>query len=58
MIKRSCDFMEGSSSVYVATLPGLVAIGVWVMEIGNKIFLIYHVTLCDHLFKGLFDLMG
>ena len=27
VIKESCDFMEGSSSLYVITLPGLVAIG-------------------------------
>ena len=25
---------------------------------GDKMFLIYQVTFCDHVFKGFFDLMG
>ena len=33
MIKGSFGFMEGSSSWYVITLPGLVAIGILVVEI-------------------------
>ena len=33
VIKGSCDFMEGSSSLYVTTLPGLAAINIVVMEI-------------------------
>ena len=35
IIKGSCDFMEGSSSLYVIILPGLVTIGIAVVE---KIF--------------------
>ena len=31
--ERSCDVTDGSSSLYVATLPGLVAIGIVVVEI-------------------------
>ena len=38
--------MKGSSSFYVTTLPGLVAVGIVV------------VTSRDHLFKELCDLMG
>ena len=33
MIKGSCYFMEGTSLLYVTTLPGLVAIGIVVVEI-------------------------
>ena len=33
MIKGSCDFMEGSFSLYVTTLSGVVAIGIMVVEI-------------------------
>ena len=32
-IKGSCDFIEGSASLYVTTLPGLVAISIVVAEI-------------------------
>ena len=32
MIKGSCDFMEGSFSLYVTTLSGVVAIGIMVVE--------------------------
>ena len=32
-IKRTFDFMEGSSLLYVTTLPGLMAIGIVVVEI-------------------------
>ena len=32
VIKGSCDFMEGSSSLYKTTLPGLVAIGIVAVE--------------------------
>ena len=42
--------MERSSSFYVTTLPRLVGIGIVVVEI--KLFLIYRVTSCDHLLKG------
>ena len=38
MNKGSSDFMEGSSSLYVTTLDGLVAEGIAVVEM----FLIYH----------------
>ena len=51
VIKRSCDFMEGSSSLHVTTLPGLVVIGILVVEI-----CFYHVTSRDYTFKGLCDL--
>ena len=33
VIKESCDFMEGSSSLYVTTLPDIVAIDIVVVEI-------------------------
>ena len=36
--------------MYVTSLPGLVAIGIVVVEV-----LIYHVTSSDHTFKGLCD---
>ena len=42
--------MVGGSSLYVTSLPGLVAIGIVVVEV-----LIYHVTSSDHTFKGLCD---
>ena len=32
-VSKSSDFMEGSSSLNVTTLPGLVAIGIAVAEI-------------------------
>ena len=32
MIKQSCDFMGAKSSLYVTTLPSLVAIGIVVVE--------------------------
>ena len=32
-MKVSCNFMEGSTSFYVDTLLGLVAIGILVVEI-------------------------
>ena len=47
--------MEWSFFMYVATLSGLVAISIVVVEI---IFLIYNMTSRDHVFKGLCDLMG
>ena len=36
MIKGSCDFIEGSSSLYVTTLPGLV--GTSIVVVGYNIF--------------------
>ena len=33
LIKGSYDFIEGSSSLYVTNLPGLVGIGIVVVEI-------------------------
>ena len=42
--------MVGGSSLYVTSLPGLVAIVIVVVEI-----LIYHLTSSDHMFKGLCD---
>ena len=47
--------MERSSSLYVAILP----LGDHRHCGGEDIlFLIYHVTLCDHVFKGLRDFNG
>ena len=42
--------MVGGSSLYVTSLPGLVAIGIVVVKV-----LIHHVTPSDHTFKGLCD---
>ena len=53
VIKGSCDFMEGSSSLYVTTMLCLVAINIVVVEI----FSIYNVTSRDHVFKGSCDYM-
>ena len=52
--------MEESSLLHVTTLPGLMAIDIVAVKIsgiGDKMFLIYHVTSHDHLLKGLCDLM-
>ena len=46
MNKGSSDFMEGSSSLYVTILDGLVAVRIAVVEM----FLIYHVALRDQVF--------
>ena len=46
--------MEGSSSLNVTTLPGLLAIGIVVVEM----FLIYHVASQDHMFWGLCNFVG
>ena len=43
VIKGSCEFMEGSSSLYITTLPGLVAKGIVVMEI-NVFDLLHDLT--------------
>ena len=48
--------MKGSSSLYVTTLPGLVGVGIVAVEL--IFFSSYRMTLRDHLFKGLCDLMG
>ena len=48
-IKGFFDFMERSCLVNVATLQGLVAIRIVVVEI---MFLIYHVASHDHMLKG------
>ena len=40
--------------MYVTTMPGLVVIGIVVVEI----FLIYPMTSQDHILKELYDLMG
>ena len=47
--------MEGSSTLYVTSLPVLVAMGIVVVKI---MFLIYHETSHNHVFKGLYDLLG
>ena len=44
----SSNFMAGSSSWYVATLPTLVAIGIAVVEM----FLVCHMIKQDHVIKG------
>ena len=53
MIEGSCDFKERRSSLYATALPGLVTIGIVVVEM----FLISHVNSRDYVFKGLCDLM-
>ena len=55
MIKGSSDFVEGSSSLNVTTVPGLAVIRIVVVEI---LFLIYHVTSGGHVFKRLCDVVG
>ena len=54
-IKGSSDFIEGSFSLNVTTLPGLVALGIVVVE---KMILIYDMTLHDHVFKGFCNFVG
>ena len=54
-IKGFLDFMERGSSANVANLPDLVAISIVVVEI---MFLIYHVTSRDHMFKGSCNIVG
>ena len=54
MIKRFSDFMEGSSSLNVKTLPGLMAIDIVLAEI----FLFYDMISRDHVFKGLCNFDG
>ena len=48
VIKGSCDFMEGSSLLYVTTLKGLAAIDIMVMEIKCFYFVTWpHITTCS-----------
>ena len=47
MIKGSSDFMEGSSSLYVTSLPDLVSIGIVVVEICSSCATWRHVTACS-----------
>ena len=47
--------MEGSFSLNLTTLPGLVAIGIVAVEI---VFLIYHEASLDRMFKGLWKFEG
>ena len=49
MIKGSPEFMQGSSSLNVTTLSGLVVIGIVVVEM----FLIYHMASSEHVLKRL-----
>ena len=56
MIKGSCDFMEESSSLYVA-IPARFGSHRYCGS-GTKMFLIYHITSYNHVFKGLCDGMG
>ena len=46
--------MEGNSSLYVKTLPGLAVISIVVAEM----FLLYHVTSQDHMLKKLSNFVG
>ena len=55
VIKGSSDFVEGSSSLNVTTLPGLAVIRIVVVEI---MFLIYHMTSGGHVFKRLSNVVG
>ena len=71
MIKGFSDFMEGNSSFNITTLPGVIAIDIVVVEIMSLIQflffnsccsrdiidLIFHVTLEDHVIKGLCEVM-
>ena len=54
-IKGFFDFMERGSSANVANLPDLVAISIVVVEI---MFLIYHVTSRDYMFKVSCNIVG
>ena len=55
MMKGSCNFLEGSSSLYLTTMPDLLAIGIVVVE---KNFFDLSRDLRHHVFKGLCELMG
>ena len=48
VIKGSCDYLE-RSSLCVTILPDLGVMGILVMEM----FLIHHMTPCDHMFRRL-----
>ena len=48
VIKGSCDFMEGNSSLCVTVLSNLVAVNIVAVEIKH----VCHVTLPDHVIKG------
>ena len=52
VIKGSCDFMEEKSSLYVTTRPGLVTIGIVVVEVYN-FDLSRGIT--EHMFRALYD---
>ena len=58
VIKALYDFMVRSSSRLVDILPGVVAIGTVVKEIGDITILVYHVILQDHIIKRSRDLIG
>ena len=53
VIEGSNNFMSGSSSWYITTLPNLVAIGIVKLEI-----LVCHVISPDHMIKGSCDFKG
>ena len=55
VIKGCSGVMEGSSSLNVTNLAGLVAINTMAAEI---MFLIYHVPSRDYVFKGLYNFVG
>ena len=55
MIKEFSNFMVGSFSLDVTTLPGLVSISLVLVDI---VFLIHHVASSDHVFEDLYNFVG
>ena len=53
--QRVSDFIEGSSSLNVTTLPDLVALKIMVVK---KMNLIYDMTSRDHVFKEFYNFVG
>ena len=67
VIKGSGDIMEGHSSLFIPTLPNLIAITIvhnhyiYIIIYINVIYIIIlvcHVVLQDQVIKGSFDFMG
>ena len=55
VIEGPCNFMGGSSSLYIPTLPSLVAIDIAVVIL---MILVYHVISQDNVIIWSCDLMG
>ena len=53
--QRVSDFIEGSSSLNVTTLSGLVALEIMVVE---KMNLVHDMTSRDHVFKEFYNFVG